>query len=213
MSWTYTCIALHISSAVFPAFLNVMARFLALFASSNVTLLDPFCVIFCLLEDRSMAGPWAFVLNISSNSSTFKSWSRERWDRQTRLQLKIKCKHQRTDFFYSILPLIMAYSIFLFVLQHDIGHTYISNVSTRELIPSGQLNGSSLLTLQGWPPQTRAIYQTRDCVITEFLFTESSIKGFFMPFYKWRAEFMSDRYFVAFTKDNHNHSRIITTPW
>lgn len=74
MPWTYTCIALHISSAVFPAFLKVMARFLARFASSNVTLFDPFCVIFCLLEERSMAGPWAFVLNISSNSSTFKSW-------------------------------------------------------------------------------------------------------------------------------------------
>ena len=48
-----------------------MARFLALFASSNVTLFDPFCVIFCLLEERSMAGPWAFVLNISSNSFRF----------------------------------------------------------------------------------------------------------------------------------------------
>lgn len=90
MPWTYTWIALHISSAVFPAFRKVMARFLARFASSNVTLFDPFCVIFCLLEERSMAGPWAFVLNISSNSSTFKSWGREERRSQIRLYLKIK---------------------------------------------------------------------------------------------------------------------------
>lgn len=131
MPWTYTWIALHISSAVFPAFLKVMARFLALFASSNVTLFDPFCVIFCLLEERSMAGPWAFVLNISSNSSTFKSWSKKGWNRQIGFYLKINSGNH-FDSFLSIkeltfptqyLPLIKAWSIFLFVLWHDLGHT------------------------------------------------------------------------------------------
>lgn len=136
MPWTYTWIALHISSAVFPAFLKVMARFLALFASSNVTLFDPFCVIFCLLEERSMAGPWAFVLNISSNSSTFKSWVGEEWNRQIRLSLKMKSGSHHLDSFLSIkevtfstkywyLSWAMACSISLFVLVLcDLCHIY-----------------------------------------------------------------------------------------
>lgn len=64
---------LQISSGVLPTFLRVMARFLARLESSRDTLLGTFWMDFCLLEDRSMAGPCALVLNISSNSSTFRS--------------------------------------------------------------------------------------------------------------------------------------------
>lgn len=61
-----------------PAFLSVMARFLALLASSRETLDGAFWGSFCLDSVRSTAGPWAFVLNISSNSSTFRSWDTHR---------------------------------------------------------------------------------------------------------------------------------------
>lgn len=67
--------ALQISSGVLPTFLSVMARFFALLESSRVTLLGPFWMTFCLLVVRSIDGPWAFVLNISSNSSTLRSWN------------------------------------------------------------------------------------------------------------------------------------------
>ena len=66
--------ALQISSGVLPTFLRVMARFFALLESRSVTLLGTFWLTFCLLVDRSMVGPCAFVLNISSNSSTFRSF-------------------------------------------------------------------------------------------------------------------------------------------
>lgn len=66
--------ALQISSGVLPTFLSVIAKFFALLESSSVTLLGPFWMTLCLLMVRSIAGPWAFVLNISSNSSTFRSF-------------------------------------------------------------------------------------------------------------------------------------------
>lgn len=66
--------ALQISSGLLPALRRVIARFLARLASSRDTLLGPFCGAFCLLRVMSTAGPWALVLNISSNSSTFRSW-------------------------------------------------------------------------------------------------------------------------------------------
>lgn len=73
---THSWMPLQISSGVFPTFLSVMARFLALLESSRDTLLGPFWITFCLLMLRSMDCPCAFVLNISSNSSTFRSWKK-----------------------------------------------------------------------------------------------------------------------------------------
>lgn len=66
------------TSDPWPAFLSVMARFLALLASSRETLDGAFWGSFCLDSVRSTAGPWALVLNISSNSSTFRSWDTHR---------------------------------------------------------------------------------------------------------------------------------------
>lgn len=74
MDQSYIWMALQISSGVLPTFLRVMARFFALLESRSITLLGTFWLIFCLLVDRSMVGPCAFVLNISSNSSTFRSF-------------------------------------------------------------------------------------------------------------------------------------------
>lgn len=66
--------ALQISSAERPALRRVMARFLARLASSRVTLLAAFCAVLFLEQMRSRAGPWAFVLNSSSNLSRSRSW-------------------------------------------------------------------------------------------------------------------------------------------
>lgn len=74
---TYIWIALQISSGVLPTFRSVMARFLALLESNSETLLRTFWIVFCLLDVTSIAGPWALVLNISSNSSTFRSWRKQ----------------------------------------------------------------------------------------------------------------------------------------
>lgn len=143
-----------------------MARFLALFASSNVTLLDPFCGIFCLLEERSMAGPWAFVLNISSNSSTFKSWGRE--DKWITLKKSVEkpplrqlLQRQRTHFFYSI-----------FVFDHS--RLYLPICVYMWLVPHVRMWTSKgdnwshqpiqIISLQGRPPQTKIIHQTSQWV-------------------------------------------------
>lgn len=69
-------IALQISSAERPALRRVMARFLARLASNRVTLLAAFCAVLFLEQMRSRAGPWAFVLNSSSNLSRSRSWPR-----------------------------------------------------------------------------------------------------------------------------------------
>lgn len=66
--------ALQISSAERPALRRVMARFLARLASNRVTLLAAFCAVLFLEQIRSRAGPWAFVLNSSSNLSRSRSW-------------------------------------------------------------------------------------------------------------------------------------------
>lgn len=66
--------ALQISSAERPALRRVMARFLARLASNRVTLLAAFCAVLFLEQMRSRAGPWAFVLNSSSNLSRSRSW-------------------------------------------------------------------------------------------------------------------------------------------
>lgn len=67
-------IALQISSAERPALRRVMAKFLARLASNRVTLLAAFCAVLFLEQMRSRAGPWAFVLNSSSNLSRSRSW-------------------------------------------------------------------------------------------------------------------------------------------
>lgn len=77
-SSTYVWMARQMTSDPWPAFLSVMARFLALLASSRETLDGAFWGSFCLDSVRSTAGPWALVLNISSNSSTFRSWDTHR---------------------------------------------------------------------------------------------------------------------------------------
>lgn len=70
--------ALQISSAERPALRRVMARFLARLASNRVTLLAAFCAVLFLEQMRSRAGPWAFVLNSSSNLSRSRSWQESR---------------------------------------------------------------------------------------------------------------------------------------
>lgn len=166
-----------------------MARFLALFASSNVTLFDPFCVIFCLLEERSMAGPWAFVLNISSNSSTFKSWGREGWNRKTGLHIKCKSGSYHLDSFLSIKELNFFYSVL--VLSHGLlcspicvtvwlmPHTQMWTSKIDNWFQPADSIGFQKLPCRGGNHGLKLpIKPASECDYWA-LFTQSSIKGFY----------------------------------
>lgn len=73
-TWTYVWIARQMMSDAWPAFRRVIARFLALLASSSEILDGPFWGSFCLDRVKSTAGPWALVLNNSSNPSTSRAY-------------------------------------------------------------------------------------------------------------------------------------------
>lgn len=69
----YFSIALQISSVVLLAFRNVMAKFLDRLWSRSVTLFTTFWDTLLFVEARSTTGPWALVLNSSSNLSSSSS--------------------------------------------------------------------------------------------------------------------------------------------
>ncbi len=69
----YFSIALQISSVVLLAFRSVMAKFLERLASRRVTLFTAFWATLLFVQERSTMGPWALVLNSSSNLSRSSS--------------------------------------------------------------------------------------------------------------------------------------------
>lgn len=74
----YFSIALQISSVVLLALRSVMAKFLERFASRRVTLFTAFWATLLFVQERSTIGPWALVLNSSSNFSRSSSCTRVR---------------------------------------------------------------------------------------------------------------------------------------
>lgn len=69
----YVSIAVQMSVGLLPPLRSVMARFLALLPSIRLTLLGAFWATLTLRVDRAAGGPWALVLNCSSNASMFSS--------------------------------------------------------------------------------------------------------------------------------------------
>lgn len=65
--------AVQIADGFIPPLRKVMARFFALLGSIKEILLGVFWATFFLTEDKSAGGPWALVLNMSSNMSMFNS--------------------------------------------------------------------------------------------------------------------------------------------